>query len=358
MSEGISPYDVTTIAAKYGAETSPFPFSYPPIIAYLFLKASWIFSSFTGQAVFLLFLATCSLAIPLLQMGWPFQYCQRNIWWVFGLYLTLFGFGGTKVFASGNIAGILAVAEIVGIVVAIRFQTYRLFWIATFFCSYIKLYFLSFLLFPVILDKRYTSVIVFCFIFGLAYFVNYFIFPQLFSQFVEGVALISRDPNAIGRSLYTLVYRAVLFIQPDATFKATEVALSFQAALCIFVALLARAVFARFQRPGHFEALSCWLFLSAFLISPRWVDYDIPLLVIPCILLGRMLASKNSLGFRVAAIVAVLGTALMRTAFTDWSGIFFILGIWFGSAVHFLNRPSSDLDGKQVLSEELAPIGV
>lgn len=340
MAEGISPYNVTAIAAKYGTEISPFPFSYPPLIAAAFLKGQWLLNSSIGHALLIVALGTSWIAIPYLLANRPSDWYRRHNIWIFGLYLALFGFGGIKVFASGNIAGVLAASEIAAIVAAVRLKNYRAFWAVTFICSYIKLYFLAFLLIPIALDKKYLSACIFLVVFIASYSLNYFIYPQLFVEFVNGVALISRDSNAIGRSLYTLAYRAVLFIHPGAESGAAEIALVMHAVFCLFVIFLARAVFEKSERPTAFGELACWLFVSAFLISPRLVDYDIPVLVVPCAILARMLLVRaDPAALAVGAMVTVAGSTLMRTAFSDWSPSFIILGVWLGAAVHLLQPP-------------------
>ena len=182
--------------------------------------------------------------------------------------------------------------------------------------AFIKLYFLVFLLFPIILDKKYIAVAIFIVTFVLIYSSNYFFSPAMFSEFVTGVTYISRDSNAIGRSLYTLTYSGSHFLFAADDNRALFFALAIHAAISSIILLLAYAVFQNRSRPEQFNVLCCWLFLSAFLMSPRLVDYDIPIMVVPIVLIGRMLLSEKGVGISVVAIVSVLGTCLMRTAFS------------------------------------------
>jgi hypothetical protein len=82
--------------------------------------------------------------------------------------------------------------------------------------------------------------------------------------------------------------------------------------------------------------------MSAYLISPRFNDCDTAVLIVPFVLLGQLLLRDSRLGVAIAATVAFCGSVFMRTPLTDRSGLFAILGISFGTGVHWLIAGQAD----------------
>jgi hypothetical protein len=88
--------------------------------------------------------------------------------------------------------------------------------------------------------------------------------------------------------------------------------------------------------------------MSAFLISPRIFDYDLAVVIVPFVLLARMLLIERGLGLGVAVTVAVFGFILLRTPslfqteLSKWSATFTIVGVWFGTAAHWLTLVRAD----------------
>src|SRR5262249_43330140 len=96
------------------------------------------------------------------------------------------------------------------------------------------------------------------------------------------------------------------------------------------------------RRPERFDLFCCWLFISAFLVSPRVFDYDLAVVAVPFVLLSRMLLIQRGLGLGVAATTAIFAFTLLRASTSlkidlmQWSPVFVIVGVWFGTAVHWM----------------------
>lgn len=336
MAAGASPYDHPFII-----DDTNFPFLYAPLVAKTFLKLSWLFITPVGLAVLLIIHTIGWLSIPYLLAGSPKYWYSRNFLCVFGLFLILFGLGGLKMFASGNIAGVQSALMIFSIALAIRTRDYKLFWVTILICSFIKIYFLAFLLFPIILDKKYFSAIALIVALVGLYAIDYALHPQLFQQFVTVIAQVS-GADMVGRSLYSLLVRALQLVLGSEHRGLTLFALGVHFIFVAVIALLAYAVAKRHPRPMQFDLFSCWIFMSACLISPRLLDYDVALLVVPFVLLGQMLLKQPSVGIGIAAIVAALGFVFMRTPLSDWSGTIALVGVWLGACVQWLVAGKAD----------------
>ena len=120
----------------------------------------------------------------------------------------------------------------------------------------------------------------------------------------------------------------------------------------VMVLLFAYAVARGHGRPTRFDLFCCWIFMSAYLISPRLTDYDTAILIVPFVLLGQMLLRESRLGTGIAATVAFCGSVFLRTPLTDWSGLFAILGIWLGTGVHCL--VAGQIDNSTEIKGEIA----
>jgi hypothetical protein len=336
---GVSPYNDTYLATHFGVET---PFRYPPFIAEVFHQFRWLFLSPVGQALLVVTHIAAWLSIPYLLAGSPRRWYSRDYLYVWGLYLILFGLAGMRLLVVGNMAAALFAIMILSIVHAVKTKDYRPFWVAILICSFFKFYFLVFLLTPIILDKRYvSSCLIVCALTAL-YGLNYLIEPTLFGEYVEELTRISKDGGGVtGWSLYALVSSITNGLLPS-DMRLPTFAIGFHLAFVIAIFLLTYAIRRRRARPEDFDLFCCWLFMSAFLMSPRIFDYEVAMLSVPAVLLARMLFMRIGLGIIVAACIVASGTVLLRTPtpfhspLAEWTGTFVILGLWVGSAVHWL----------------------
>jgi hypothetical protein len=336
---GISPYNDAYLATNFGVET---PFRYPPFIADAFYQLRWLFLSPIGQGLLIIAHIAAWLAIPYLLAGSPRRWYSRDYLYVWGLYLILFGLAGMRLLVVGNMAAALFAVMIFSIVHAVQSRDYRPFWITILACSFIKFYFLVLLLLPVVLDKKYVNACLIVCILVALYGLNYLIEPTLFGEYLEELTRISRDGGGVtGWSPYALISSLTNGFLPS-NMRLPTFALGFHLAFVIAIFLLAYAIKRRRARPESFDLFCCWLFMSAFLMSPRIFDYEIAMLTVPAVLLARMLLVQAGQGIIVAVVVSAIGTILLRTplsfqtSLAEWSGIFLILGIWMGSAVHWL----------------------
>jgi hypothetical protein len=352
MAAGISPYNDAYLSNNFGAET---PFRYPPLVAATFYKLRWLFLSPMGCALVLIAHVISWLSIPYLLAGSPKNWFSRDWLYVWGLYLVLFGLGGMRLLVVGNAAAVLFALTILSLVLAVRSGTYKFFWVTILLCSFVKFYFLVFLLFPIILDRRYLSAGFLVCALAALYALNYLLNPVLFTEYVSELTRISSDGGGVlGWSLFSLV-TAILrtLLGPNASLL---LAGSLQLLFIAIILLFAYYISERKIRPGRFDLFCCWLFLSAFLISPRIFDYDLAVVIVPVVLLTRMLLIERGFGIAIAAIVAALGTILLRTpeqfqiSLSAWTGAFMILGVWFGVVTHWMTQACSE--GKA--AEEIA----
>ena len=334
MEAGASPYDVGFINSHFGIGLVRFV--YPPFVAEAFYKLSGLVLTPVGLAILLIFTIGSTLGMPYLLAGSPKRWYSPKFLYLCGLYFVLYGFGGIRLVASGNIQPIVCAAVVISIVAAIRMQEYKLFWFALAFCSFIKIYFIAFLLVPLILDKKYFASIVFVLLIGMFYAANYLFNPELFSQFVTAMRTTSMDTQAIGFSIYSIAVAALQTVFPNDFFRVQVIAIGMHFFLVLVIFLLAHAIAAKHARPQRFNLFCCWLFMSAYLVSPRLLEYDMAILVVPLVRLGRMLLSNGGTGLAVAAAIGICGFILIRTPFVPWVGTFALIGVWLGSAVHWL----------------------
>ena len=348
MAAGVSPYDNTYRSDTLNVVGYPFGFVYPPLVAEVFYTFQWLFITRTGLTLLLIIHVISWLSIPFLLAGSPKDWHSRNFLYVWALYLFLFGLGGMRLLVVGNIAAILFAPIIFSIVVAVRTKDYKLFWVTIFVCSFVKFYLLAFLLLPVILDKRYLSAIAITSALFVLYTLNYFVSPELFSEYVTQIAAQASASSNIGWTIYSLASEITNMALGRNTQLSLAIALGIHVVLVVAIILIAYSIAERKARPDRFNLFCCWLFISAFLISPRVSDYDLAVVIVPFVLLARMLLVERGLGMAVAVAVAAIGFSFMRTPpsfeteLSKWSAIFAIIGIWFGVAVHWLTTVHTD----------------
>jgi hypothetical protein len=351
MEAGASPYDVSFINSNFG--TGLVRFVYPPLVAEVFYKLSGLVLTPAGLSTLLITTIFCTLTIPYLLADCPKRWYSPRFLYLYGFYFVLFGFGGIRLVASGNIQPIICATIVASIFAAVRTHDYRLFWFALAFCSFIKIYFIAFMLVPVILDKKYLASIVFIFLFGMLYATNYIFSPELFSQFVVVMGIESKDTlQSIGFSFYSLAV-AVLQTVVSSNFRVQVIALSMHFFFVLFIFILAYVIAAKHTRPKHFDLFSVWLFMSAYLVSPRLLEYDMAIIVVPFVLLARMLILNGGIGLAVAAAASICSFFLIRTPFVPWIGTFALFGVWLGAAVHWLwpNVKLGEVRGTTMIEE-------
>jgi hypothetical protein len=326
---GGSPYDNSAVASStdFGFSNG---FVYPPLVARAFYALRWFLLSTPGLILLLTFHTIACVAIPYLLAGSPPDWRSRRWLYVWGLYLVLFGLGGLRLLAVGNISAILYAALIFSIVAAVKTKSYRLFWVAILVCAYVKFYLLAYLLFPVILDRRYLAAAALICSIAALYALDYLISPPLFAQYIAQVLAHSSET---GLSFFSLLVNV----------STPAVAFGFQALFAALIFFSACGLAEHRGRPQNFDLFCCWLFLSAFLASPRIFDYDLAIATVPCVLLTRMLIIDRGTGIVVASVVTAAGSALMvrspiaiSLSLSQWTGTFMILGVWLGSVAHWI----------------------
>jgi len=348
MAAGLSPYDDASVIKILGVPLSS-AYNYPPFFAEVLYKLKWLVLTPAGRTFLIVAYIVSWVSIPYLLAGSPRKWYSRDFLYVWGLYLILFGLAGTRLLVVGNIASILFALVIFSIVMSVRLRDYKLFWVTILICGFIKPYFLVFLFFPVILDKRYLSAMALVLALLVLYLLNYLSNPELFAEYQRALAIQPSNLGNLGFSIYTLsleIFSDVLG-SGSRTNWVTGLALAVHFLFSFTILMAAYAVAARRARPRHFDVFCCWLFVSAFLISPRTFDYDLAVVVVPLVILMRMLLVESRLGVIVAVIVAGFCTTLLRSptqfnvALSQWSSAFIMWAVWFGAAVYFLTSKRS-----------------
>ena len=357
MNLGHSPYDNAWLMSDPSSAYSN-GFVYPPAIALLFDHIQWIFISHSGRALLICFLFLSWLAIPYFLAGRPKRPISKDYLWIWSLYLALFGFAGVRLLAVGNIAALLFAALTITIGIAIERRDYRPFWIVLLICSFIKPYFLGFLIFPAALDRQYWQSALLVASLASLYATNYFLEPQLFTEYLAQLSAQQSHLSNIGISFFTLASSITrLLIKAPSLSTAISIVIHLWFVAVIF--LISIAVTGRTNRSRRFDSLCCWLFLSGFLISPRLFDYDLALIAVPFALLVRDLVVRRQSGAGVAIAMASVSLFFTRIPagiplqLSDWSPTFLIAGIWLGTAVDFL---ASDSNAEQCPQCGLVPL--
>ena len=352
MENGKSPYDEAFKRSLFG--DGIIGFVYPPLVAEAFFIISGVALTPVGLTVLLIATVVSTLAIPYLLADCPKNWYSPQFLYIFGFYFVFNGLGGLRLVASGNIQPILCASIVASVVAAIRLQDYKFFWIALAFCSFFKFYFLVFLLVPLILDKKYVAVVIFVLLFGALYTANYFFNPELFDLYVAHVKMYSTDQQVAGFSLYSLIIMGLKPIVAN-DFRVSVIALGIHFALVLLILGLAHAIAVKHTRPRSFDLFSCWIFMSAYLLSPRLLEYDIAILVVPFVRLGRMLLLKGGTGLAVAAIIGISGCIFVRTPYALWIGTIWMIGVWLGAAILWLRVNGPEAAGSATGSRTFAP---
>jgi hypothetical protein len=356
MAAGVSPYNNKYISEIPGLVGYSSGFVYPPFVADVFYTFRWLFLTRDGLFVLLLIHVASWISIPYLLAGSPKKWYARNFLYVWGLYLVLFGLGGMRLLIVGNTAAILMALIIFSIVVAVRTKNYMLFWPTILVCSFVKFYLLSFLLVPVILDKRYIGASGIICVLAALHALNYIIDPVRFSEYIAQIGEQSSDLSNIGLSFYSLATEiiSVALGPTNHRLAVALVAIGFHLLFSLAIFVIAYASAGLRSRPERFDPFCCWLFMSAFLISPRIFDYDLAVIIVPFVILGQVLLKERGPGLATAVVVAIFGSILLRTPssfetdLSKWGAMFAILGVWIGMAVNWLTVKS--VEEKQHLS--------
>ena len=141
---------LTTLVTRAHFGSDVVQFIYPPLIAQAFYLIRDPVLNPWGLSALLSLSVVCTLAIPYMLADRPPRWYSPSVLYVWGFYFLLYGFGGLRLIASGNIQPILCATIVFSIVLALNSHDYKLFWIAIAVSSFFKFYFIAFLLIPAI----------------------------------------------------------------------------------------------------------------------------------------------------------------------------------------------------------------
>jgi hypothetical protein len=237
---------------------------------------------------------------------------------------------------SGNLQQITMAACLIALVYSLRKRNYLWFWAALFIVAQIKIYMLVLAAVPFLMDRKILAPTLVGALSVAGFFANYWIAPDLMPGFLKTFTVISGENTALGFSVMAGVETALRamrfhpaeFIQPIGF----AVNLVFAALAMAF----ATAVMWTKARPKDESLAFLWALTCAFLVSPRMIESDIAILVIPFVLFLRQLVASRGIGLWVAIGAFIVGTCLTRTPMADWSGFVALFGVWLAIGLEWL----------------------
>jgi hypothetical protein len=338
---GANAYDPKYLADHYNVGLQ---FIYPPLTLLSFTGLAGLFTSTAGAALLLLAHLAAFIAIPFLLV--PREMRRTEMGWLFGLYLVAFGLSGTKLFLSGNIAGLLGAALILATRHSVRQHSYAALWIVLLIVCQIKIYFITFLIVPFLLERNILKPLLGGALILLSYSANYFIAPELFHQFSTALLQSSQSGSLIGTSVMSAAQAALTRLPNAQALPVVWIALAIHAVYSLLVVMFAAVVL--WSRRGSEQAEGApaamtflWVLMTALLLSPRLLPYDLALLVIPFVLLLRHLLLNGRRGRHFAGAALVISASLGLTPLADWAAVVALLGVWAGMGFQWLDPAGS-----------------
>ena len=179
----------------------------------------------------------------------------------------------------------------------------------------------------------------------LSYSANYFIAPELFHQFSAALLQSSQSGSLIGTSVMSAAQAALARLPNAQALPVVWIALAIHAVYSLLMVVFAAVVL--WSRRGSEQAQGepaltfLWVFMTALLLSPRLLPYDLALLVIPFVLLLRHLLLNGRRGRHFAGATLVICASLSLTPLADWAALVALLGVWAGMGFQWLDPEGS-----------------
>jgi hypothetical protein len=331
-----NPYDAADLAKAYGVDL---PFTYPPVVVLLFAQLTGLFSNPFALALLFAAHVAAVVAIPALLSSYPFPIrggiralIPRDFLWMLGAYLVLFGFSGAKLLASCNIAAVLVCLCLVAMLYSVRRRDYMALWIALVLVCQIKIYLICFAAVPFLLDRKIWQPALLAVLVMAGYTLNWILAPGLVHGWLDTMGAFANGPGFVGISVMEAVHVTLqtLHFAPRLIGPlALGIHAVYSAGVIGFSAL---ALWTR-ARPADARLVLPWALMAAMLISPRLIENDLAIAVIPFLVLLMRLVSARGIGLGVAVAGFVLGTSLIKTPLGDWGALFALLGVWLGSGI-------------------------
>lgn len=328
-----TPYDWTYLYDHYNLRG---PFTYPPVVVVALAPIYGILTHPVSLVVLALVHFAAFLVTPYLLAPKIFRLSNPDWAWMSGLYLFAFGLGNLKQVISGNLQQIIMAACLIALVYSVRKRNWLWFWGALFVVAQIKIYMLVLLAVPFLMERKILAPAIVAALSIAGFFANYWIAPDLMPGFVKTFTLISGENTALGFSvmagaetaLRAMRFHPVELIQP--------IGFGINVAFAALAMAFATAVMWTKARPKDEGLAYLWALTCAFLVSPRMIESDIAILIIPFVLFLRQLVTSRGIGLWVALGAFTIGTCLTRTPMTDWSGFVALFGVWLAIGLEWL----------------------
>jgi hypothetical protein len=322
-----TPYNASDLASAYNSQ---FPFTYAPIVLLVFDQLRWLFETRTGLVLLCVLHLAASIAVPLLLMPPRYRPPSRDFGWFFGAYLVAFGFWGLKLFASGNIEAILMCALLLALMASIKRGNYLLFWIALVLACQVKIYFICLAAVPLLLDRKIWQPVVACALALAAYLINYATAPQLVAGFTSTLARIAQDPGYTGDTVMSAVQIALGRVHLVAHGLVLPIALAVHAVYAAALLAFAIAVMWSDARPADSHSALLWSFTGAMLLSPRLIEGDLAILVVPALALIAAMVERRGVGLLILLVGLIAGSSMVKIRYAEWEGLIILTAVWIG----------------------------
>jgi len=322
-----TPYDPQYLLEHYN---NKFAFTSPPIIVLLLSQISWLLTNPIWLGILLALHLAAWFFIPYLLLPRADRPPSKDAGWMYGAFLFALGLLGTKMFVSGNATALVSWASIGTLMFSISKRNYLPFWIVLILACQVKFLFICLAIVPFLLDKKIWQPALVAVIVAAIYASNYVIAPDLARGFSHAMQQISTDPMYIGQAVMGAV-QAILRkgdMVPRSMF--VPIALSVHAIYAVVLLAFAAALLWGKARPRDPHMAFLWALSAAILASPRIIENDVAILVVPYIVFFRSVLEARGPGLVIAGAALIVGVSLSMTPIFMWGGLVAIIGMWFG----------------------------
>lgn len=332
---GDNPYNFALMAEQYGATM---PAIYSPLVTDAIAHLQGVYDTTVGRMLLFALLVVSWIYLPMALMPADERGDSLHRAYYFTGYLTLFGFAGVLGLVSGNSALIISAACVASLRHWQRGGSPAWFWLTLLTLGQVKYYYLAFLIFPVLLFRRFWSTLAFLAAFSLLAATNWLLYPQAMGSYLAEIDAFTSQPGStfIGVSMYNFLFAVLAEVLSADTAQslASLGHLGFSGLLAGVAAIIVLAGRGRSQP----ELVFGWLILTVLLVSPRLLGYDLALGVVPfLVLLAAVIrAGRAYVAVALLPVVFSLGFTGIGENLARWTSLFSLTGVWLATALLLL----------------------
>lgn len=328
-----TPYDWAYLYDHYHVRG---PFTYPPVVVVALAPVYGILTHPLGLAVLAIIHFAAFFVTPYLLAPRIFRLSNPDWAWMTGLYLFAFGLGNLKQVISGNLQQIIMAACLVALFYAVRRRNYAGVWATILIVAQIKIYMLVLLAVPFLMDRKIAAPVAIGVLSMAGFLANWWIAPDLMPGFLKTFSVISGENTALGFSVMAGAETALRAMRFHPAELIQPIGLAVNITFAVLAMAFATAVMWTKARPKEEGLAYLWALTCAFLVSPRMIESDIAILVVPFVLFLRQLVASRGIGLWIAVGSFIIGTCLTRTPMADWSGFVALFGVWLAMGIEWL----------------------